>query len=57
MHPLDRLPQPAIELLDTKPEVNFQSGRFFIHDVDFESHIALINKSPILENTSTCCFC
>ena len=29
MHPLDRLPQPAIELLDTKPEVNFQSGRFF----------------------------
>ena len=30
MLPRDRLPQPAIiELLDTKPEVNFQSGRFF----------------------------
>ena len=29
MLPRDMLPQPAIELLDTKPEVNFQSGRFF----------------------------
>ena len=48
MLPRDRLPQPAIiELLDTKPEVNFQSGRFFIHDVDFESHIALISHQCI----------
>ena len=29
-HPRERLPQPAINILDTKPEVNFQSGRFFI---------------------------
>lgn len=43
LHPRDRLPRPAIELLDTKPEVNFQSGRFFIHEVDFESRIATIN--------------
>ena len=30
MHPRDKIPQPAIGVLDTKPEVNFQSGIFFI---------------------------
>ena len=43
MHPGDRLPQPAIGVLDTKPEDNFQFGRFFILDTDFESRIATIN--------------
>ena len=42
-HPRDRLPQPAINVLDIKPEVNFQSGRFFIHDSDFEFRIATAN--------------
>ena len=29
MHPRDKLAQPAVSVLDTSPEVNFQSGRFF----------------------------
>ena len=42
-HPRERLRQPAINALDTKPEVNFQSGRFFMHEVDCESRMATIN--------------
>lgn len=42
-HPLERLPQPSIKFLDIKPEINFQSGRFYIHETDFESHIATIS--------------
>ena len=41
-HPRDRLPQPATNVLDTKPEVNFQSGRFYIHETEFESRVQTI---------------
>ena len=27
---------------DTKPEVNFQSGRFYIHETEFESRVQTI---------------
>ena len=43
LHPREKLPQPAIQVLYTKSEVNFQSGRFFIHEIDFESRIVSIN--------------
>ena len=36
-HPRERSALPAINILDTKPEVNFQSGRFFIQETEFES--------------------
>ena len=41
-HPRDRLPQPATSALDTEPEVNFQSGRFYIYEMEFESRIQSI---------------
>ena len=41
-HLRERLPLPAIGVLDTKPEVNFQSGRFFIQQADFESQVAVV---------------
>ena len=41
-HPRDRLPQTATSVLDTKPEVNFQSGRFYIHETEFESPVQTI---------------
>ena len=41
-HARDRLPQPATSVLDTKPEVNFQSGRFYIHETEFESRVQTI---------------
>ena len=43
LHPREKLPQSAIQVLYTKSEVNFQSGRFFIHETDFESVIVSIN--------------
>lgn len=36
-YPRERSALPAINILDTKPEVNFQSGRFFIQETEFES--------------------
>lgn len=42
-HPRERLPQLAINVLDTKPEVNFQSGKFYIQQTEFESRISMIN--------------
>ena len=41
-HPRERLPLPAISVLDTKPEVNFQSGRFFITQIEFESRVNIL---------------
>ena len=38
-HPTERLPQHAVPLLDTHPEVNFQCGRFFISEDEFEFRI------------------
>ena len=34
--------QPATSALDTEPEVNFQSGRFYIYAMEFESRIQSI---------------
>ena len=42
-HPRERLPQLAINVLDTKPEVSFQSGKFYIQQTKFESRISMIN--------------
>ena len=42
-HPRERLPQPAINVLDIKPKVNFQLGRFYIHETEFKSRIATIS--------------
>ena len=36
IHPRERLPHRAVPLLDTRPEVNFQCGRFFIYEDEFE---------------------
>ena len=41
-HPRERLPLPAINVLDTKPEVNFQSGHFFIIQTEFESRVNIL---------------
>lgn len=41
-HPRERPALPAINILDTKPEVNFQSGRFFIQETEFESWVGTI---------------
>ena len=41
-HPREKLPQPAISILDTSPEVNFQCGRFFITRKDFESRLNIV---------------
>ena len=42
MHPRDKLADTAVSVLDTSPEVNFQSGRFFISTKDFESRINIL---------------
>ena len=39
IHHRERLSQHAIPLLDTRPEVNFQCGRFFISEDEFEFRI------------------
>ena len=39
MHPRDNLLQPAVSILYSLPEVNFQSGRFFISTKEFESRV------------------
>ena len=39
IHPRERLPQRAVPLLDTRPEVNFQCGRFFIYEDELEFRI------------------
>ena len=39
IHPRERLPQHAVSLLDTRPEVNFQCGRFFISEDELEFRI------------------
>ena len=41
-HPRERLPQPAVSVLDTLPEVNFQCGCFFITRKDFELHLNIL---------------
>lgn len=41
-YPRERSALPAINILDTKPEVNFQSGRFFIQETEFESWVGTI---------------
>ena len=39
IHPRERLPQHAVSLLGTRPEVNFQCRRFFISEDELEFHI------------------
>lgn len=39
MHPRDNLLQPAVSILYSLPEVNFQSGWFFISTKEFESRV------------------
>ena len=41
-HPREKLPQPAVSILDTSPEANFQCGRFFINRQDFASRLNII---------------
>ena len=41
-HPRERLRLPAISVLDTKSEVNFQSGRFFVTEIEFESIVNIL---------------
>ena len=41
-HPREKLPQPAVSILDTSPEANFQCGPFFITRQDFESRLNII---------------
>ena len=40
VHPRQRLPHRAVPLLDTRPEVNFQRGRFFIYEDEFEFRVS-----------------
>ena len=39
IHPRESLPQHAVPLLNARPEVSFQCGRFFISENDFEFRI------------------
>ena len=41
-HPREKLPHPGISILDTSPEVNFQCGRFFITNKDFDSRLNIV---------------
>ena len=41
-HPQERLPLPAISVLDIKSEVNFQSGQYFITEIEFESRVNIL---------------
>ena len=41
-HPREKLPQPAISVLDTTPDVNFQYGRFFTTTQGFETRLNFI---------------
>lgn len=41
-HPRQKLPPPAVSVLDTTPEVNFQCGRFFITQQGFDSRVNFI---------------
>ena len=41
-HPREKLLLIAISVLDTKPEVHFQSGRFFIRETELKSRIEKI---------------
>lgn len=57
-HSREKLPLPAISVLDTKPEVNFHSARFFIRETELESRIETITFQfwkirtvPLLEAT------
>ena len=59
-HPREKLPQPAVNVLDTSPEVNFPCGCFFVTRQDFVSrlnvltfHFWTIQKfSTFVENNS-----
>lgn len=42
IHPREKLLQPAVDILDTYPDVSFQYGRFFITREDFDSHVNFI---------------
>ena len=41
-YPREKLPQPAVSVLYTSPEVNFQYVRFFITRKDFESRLNIL---------------
>ena len=40
VHTRERLPHRVVPLLDTRPEVNFQCGRFYIYEDEFEFHVS-----------------
>ena len=42
LHPRERLPNIAPEMLNSKPNVNLQDGRFFITNEEFEMRINVI---------------
>ena len=42
MHPREKLPHPAVSVLHTSPEVNFQCGRCFVTRQRFESRVEFI---------------
>ena len=42
MHPREKLPHPAVSVLDTSLEVNFQCGRCFVTRQRFESRVEFI---------------
>ena len=48
VHPRERLPHCPVPLLDTRPEVNFQRGRFFIYEDEFEFRVSSL-CSPFLK--------
>ena len=41
-HPRERLPQPAVSVLDTSPEVNFQCSCFFVPRQDLGSRLSVL---------------
>lgn len=41
-HPRELFPQPAVSVLDIKPEVYYQCGRFLITRQDFESSLNVL---------------
>ena len=41
-HPTEKLPQPAISVLDTTSDVNFQCGCFFITTQEFITRLNFI---------------
>ena len=55
VHPRERVPLVALEILNSKPNVNLQHRRFFITNKEFEMRVNVMFS--VLENSVICKVC